>query len=92
MQRVEWNTDEGIVYKIDYYNRYGYAYCIEYLNTDGSSRMKEYYTSQHKLVASRNSSNGIVTLFEHGQVLAVYETEFDLVKEIREANNGDICI
>ncbi len=92
VQRVEWNTSAGVVYKTDYYNRYGYVYCTEYFNSDGTSRMKEYYTSQHKLVASKNSSNGVVTLFEQGHVTAMFETEAALEKKIREENDGDICV
>lgn len=92
VQRVEWNTSAGAVYKIDYYGKYGYAYCTEYLNSDGSSRMKEYYTSQHKLVAGINSSNGVVTLFEQGRVAAMYDSESALIKKISEETDGDICI
>lgn len=92
VQRVEWITNTGTVYKIDYYGKYGYAYCTEYLNSDGSSRMKEYYTSQRKLVASKNSSNGVITLFEQGHVAAMYDSESVLIKEVSEETDGDICI
>jgi len=92
VQRVEWNTSKGVVYKIDYYNRYGYAYCTEYLNTDGTSRMKEYYTSQQKLVACKNFSNGVVSLYEQDHIVAMFDTEADLEKKLREENDDNICI
>lgn len=79
VQRIEWCTEDNQIYKIDYYNRYGFAYCSEYMDEDKKVHSKVYYTSVHMEVIHINYTNNIVTLFENGNVIAIFEslTEFE---------------
>ncbi len=85
VQRVEWNTESGIPYKIDYYNRYGYAYSSVYLGAEGKIESREYYTSEHKEVININYSNGVVTVFREGQVSYIYSSIEEYEKRIMSA-------
>lgn len=90
VHRVEWNTEEGKVYKIDYYNKYGYVYCTAFINEDGQITVKSYYTAEHKEVLSLNYSNGVITLFDKGNIKRMYcsfeELKKDTLREIMDVS------
>lgn len=77
---IEWNKENGVVYKRDFYNRYGIVYCSEFLIDNGVSVSKVYYTSEHQEVININLTNGTVTLFENGIVNHVFSSIDDFEK------------
>ena len=74
VERVEWQTESGHVYKIDYYNRYGWVYASAFTNDSGDIISKAYYDSQRQELINVNFSNGTVTLFEHGKIKTIYHS------------------
>ncbi len=81
VQRIEWNTEQGSIYKIDYYCKYGFHYCSAYIRDNDFVEAKVYYTSDHKELINVNCSNGVVTLFENGQVVSLFSS----VEEFKKA-------
>lgn len=90
VSRIEWLKDNGNVYKIDYYNRYGNIYCTAFVDDKGLLYMKTYFTSENKDVININYSNGIVTTFHNGQISNMFGTieefEYYLYCEMTESN------
>ena len=94
VQRVEWQTEKGHVYKIDYYNRYGWVYCSAFTNDAGMVISKSYYNSQREELIHVNLSNGVVSLFENGKVTKLYHnvTEFEeaMIREL--VSEADVVV
>ena len=91
IERVEWLAESGNVYRIDYYNRYGYAYCRAFFNQEGDIESKAYYTSLNEEVLHINYSNGVVTLFKNGYVCEILPSleafEMKMLKEMKAESN-----
>lgn len=85
VQRVEWLSETGVVYKIDYYNRYGWVYCTAFANDEGDIISKSYYNSKRQELINVNVGNGRVLTYENGQVSKIYHTIEDFEKDMMKA-------
>lgn len=79
VERVEWLNASKEVYKIDYYGNYGYAYCKAYLD-EGKIVSKSYFSKAYEEKIQVNLSNGVVTVYDRGQVSRIYHSEEEFVE------------
>jgi hypothetical protein len=90
VQRVEWNGDNGWVYKIDYYNRYGLKYASEFLDVDRNVESKVYYSDRNEEVIVIQPQNDVVMLLENGVVKAFFNSYIQFIEFcITEIGTGD---
>ncbi len=90
VQRVEWNGDNGWVYKIDYYNRYGLKYTSEFLDVDRNVESKVYYSDRNEEVIVIQPQNDVVMLLENGVVKAFFNSYIQFIEFcITEIGTGD---
>lgn len=71
VQRVEWVEEDGSVYRVDYYNRYGDRYYIEYV-CDGAVQSREFYNHAQQLIILEQITESVITLFQDGRVSKRY--------------------
>lgn len=79
VDRVEWITDSGEIYKIDYYGDFGYPYSVAYLE-EGKVVTKSYFTPEHEEKIQINYSNGVVSLYDKGHVYRNFESEEEFIR------------
>ncbi|MCM1231931.1 MAG: accessory Sec system glycosyltransferase GtfB [Ruminococcus flavefaciens] len=90
VQRVEWHTENGWVYKIDYYNKYGLKYASEFRNLEGSVDSKVFYSDRNHEIIVEQPQNGIITLLEGGEVKTFFTSQEQFISYyMREAGLGD---
>ena len=90
VQRVEWCAENGWVYKIDFYNKYGLKYFSEFLGLNGEVESRVFYSDRNQEVIVEQPGNDVITLFEDGRVKA-YFTSYDqfLAFYLDEAGLGE---
>lgn len=71
VQRVEWYNENNIVYRIDYYNKYGDKYCAEYIY-DETIQTREFYNHAQQLVILEQVTEKVITLFCDGKIKKRY--------------------
>ncbi len=93
VQRVEWQTEDGWVYRNDSYNKYGFKYASEFLDADGNVESKVYYSDKNQEVIVRHPQNDVVMLLEHGEVKRFFNSyqEF-LTFGVKRMADGGKCI
>lgn len=72
VQRVEWNMEDGWVYKIDYYNKYALKYASAFLDREGNIESKVFYSVRNQEVIVEQPMNDVVTLLEEGKLRAFF--------------------
>ncbi|MCI8910954.1 MAG: hypothetical protein HFG09_09805 [Oscillibacter sp.] len=50
IKRVNWMGQDGLVYKIDYYDKYGQLYYTELLDTEGGVDVRTYYAEREPIL------------------------------------------
>ncbi len=83
VDRVEWLSPTEEIYKIDYYGDYGYVYCTAHLE-DGKIVTRSYFSPEHEEKILLNYSNGVVTLFDKGQVSKIFPSEEEFIRYYEE--------
>lgn len=68
VQRVEWHMDDGWVYKIDHYNKYGLKYISDFLDHDGNIESRVFYSDKNQETVVEQPVNHIISLLENGAV------------------------
>ena len=71
VQRIEWIDEDGAVYRIDYYNRFGDKYYTEFL-CEGVVQSREFYNHAQQLVLLEQMTEGVITVFQDGVVKKRY--------------------
>lgn len=84
VQRVEWHMEDGWVYKIDYYNRYGLKYASEFLDTDRNVESKVFYSDQNQEIVIEQPVNHMIFLLENGAVRRMFDSYAGLVDQYLE--------
>lgn len=74
VKSIEWLSDNGNVYRVDYYNKYGYRECVELKDSNGNSLSKSYYLPDGKEMCFLDMVNGTVLIFEQGHIRDVFES------------------
>ncbi len=68
LQRVEWQMEDGWVYKIDYYDKYGLRYASEFLGRSRETESKIYYSDSGQEVIVEQPRNDTVTLCDNSGI------------------------
>lgn len=90
VQRVEWHTENGWTYKIDYYNKYGLKYASEFLDEDGNVESKVYYSDRNQEVIVSQPQNDVITLLENGMVKDFFNSANQFLEfYMTETGTGD---
>lgn len=71
VQRIEWMDEDGSVYRIDYYNRFGDKYYTEFFCED-AVQSREFYNHAQQLVLLEQMAEGVITVFQDGIVKKRY--------------------
>lgn len=72
VQRVEWQTKDGWVYRIDCYNKYGLMYASEFVGKDREVESKVYYSDNRQEVIVEQPQNDVITLLQEGKIRAFF--------------------
>lgn len=80
VQRVEWCTENGWIYRIDHYNKYGLKYAVDFLDTNGEVESRVFYSCRNQEVIVIQPQNDTVTLLDAGR-LQRYFTSYDQFAE-----------
>lgn len=72
VQRVEWHMEDGWVYKVDFYNKYGLNYASEFRDRDGNVESKVFYSDRNQEVIVEQPQNSVLSLLENGMVEAFF--------------------
>lgn len=80
VQRVEWYMENEWIYKIDYYNKYGFKYASEFLDTEKNVESKVYYSEKNQEVLVSQPQNDVITLLENGAVKAFFNSYHQFVE------------
>lgn len=79
VQRVEWCSENGWVYRIDSYDQYGLKFASEFLDRDGNTESRVLYSDKNQEVLAEQPGNDAVSLLEYGQVQAFVSSRADFV-------------
>ncbi len=64
VQRIEWRMEDGRIYRVDFYNKYGLKYASEFRSADGAVETKVFYSDTNQEVIVEYPENDVVTLLE----------------------------
>ena len=80
VQRVEWYTEGGWSYRVDFYNKYGLKYASEFRGIGGTVELKVYYSDRNREVIVEYPENDVVTLLENGAVKAFFNSRKEFIE------------
>lgn len=80
VRRVEWHTEDNWIYRIDYYNKYGFKYASEFLDAEKKVESKVYYSESNAEVLVCQPQNNVITLLENGAVKAFFPSYYQFVE------------
>ena len=80
VQRVEWSTERGWIYKIDHFNKCGIKYASEFLDADKNVESKVYYSDKNQEGIVIQPQNGVITILENGVVKALFSSYSEFVE------------
>lgn len=79
-QRVEWSTESGWIYKVDYYNKYALKYASEFRDKDGNVESKAFYSRENREVLIEQPQNDVVYLLENGGVKRYFTSYSEFIE------------
>lgn len=71
---VEWRMEDGRIYRVDFYNKYGLKYASEFRSADGAVETKVFYSDTNQEVIVEYPENDVVTLLECGEIKAFFNS------------------
>ena len=74
VQRVEWQMEDGWIYKIDYFNKYGIKYASEFLDIGKNVESKVYYLAKGQEMIILQPHYDVVTLQENGMATFFFQS------------------
>lgn len=90
VQRVEWHMEDGRIYRVDFYNKYGLKYASEFQGIDGTVESRVFYSDRNQEVIVEYPENDVVTLLEHGAVKAFFNSKKEFIEHfISEVTVGE---
>ena len=91
--RVEWHTEDGWIYRVDRYNRYGLRYMSEFLDPNGKIDSKVYYSVENQERVAEQPKNQIISLLVEGELERCFASWAEFIEYYRrEAGLGENCI
>ncbi len=89
VQRVEWEMENGWVYKTDYYDQYARKYASEFSGVDKTTESRVFYSDQNEEILVELPQKEVVQLLEHGKQKACFHSYGQFLEcMIREAGLG----
>ena len=90
VRRVEWCMENGWIYRVDFYNKYGLKYASKFLDITGTVVSKVYYSGKNQEVIIEQPQFHTVSLHENGKMKA-YFTDYGQFIEyyMQRAGFGD---
>lgn len=80
VQHVEWRMEDGWVYRVDFYNKYGLKYASEFRDASGTVESKVFYSDRNQEVIVEYPGNDVVTLLENGVVKAFFNSHKEFME------------
>lgn len=80
VQRVEWCMENGWIYKVDFYNKYGLKYASEFRDKRGTVESKVFYSDGNQEVIIEYPGNDVVALLENGTVKAFFNSRAEFLE------------
>ena len=80
VQRIEWRMEDGRIYRVDFYNKYGLKYASEFRGADGTVETKVFYSDTNQEVIVEYPENDVVTLLENGAVKAFFNSRKEFIE------------
>lgn len=80
VQRIEWRMEDGRIYRVDFYNKYGLKYASEFRGADGTVETKVFYSDTNQEVIVEYPENDVVTLLENGAVKAFFNSHKEFIE------------
>lgn len=77
---VAWQTEDGWVYKKDYYDAYGMKYFSEFFSREGMIESRSFYSDQNKEVIVEQYQNETITLMESGKVTRIFPSYCEFIQ------------
>lgn len=81
--------ENGWIYRVDFYNKYGLKYASEFRDADGNTETKIFYSDQNQEVLVAHPGNDVVTLTEKGAVKAFFNSHEEFIEHYIEELAGD---
>lgn len=78
--RVEWQMENGWIYRVDFYNKYGLRYASEFRDSDGNVESRVFYSDDNREVIVEQPGNDVVTLLENGMVKAFFNSHQEYIE------------
>lgn len=82
--RVEWHMEDGWVYKIDHYNKYGLKYTSEFLDRDGRVESKVFYSEKNQEMVVEQPESHVISILENGAVRNVFGSYVEFIEYYRK--------
>lgn len=82
--RVEWHMEDGWVYKIDHYNKYGLKYTSEFLDRDGRVESRVFYSEKNQEMVVEQPENHVISILENGAVRNVFGSYVEFIEYYRK--------
>lgn len=93
VQRVEWRMENGWIYRVDFYDKYGTKYASEFRDVDGNVASKAFYSGKNQEVIVEQQGNDVVTLLEDGSVKALFQSHDAFLKNfMAELASKEECV
>lgn len=80
VQRVEWRMEDGRIYRVDFYNKYGLKYASEFQGIGGIVESRVFYSDRNQEVIVEYPENDVVILLEHGVVKAFFNSKKEFIE------------
>lgn len=91
VQTVEWITQNGWVYKKDFYDKFGIKYISEFFAEDGTLESRSFYSDTNKIVLTEYPQHETIALSQSGKKSRIFYSyrEFILfyLEEINEESS-----
>lgn len=80
VRRIEWRMEDGWIYRVDFYNKYGLKYASEFRCINGTVESKVFYSDTNQEVIVEYPENDVVTLLENGAVKAFFNSRKEFIE------------
>lgn len=80
VERVEWYMENGWIYRVDFYNKYGLKYASEFRDVDGNVESRVFYSDKNQEVIIEYPGNDVIALLENGMVKAFFNSRAEFIK------------
>ena len=89
---VEWSTESGWTYRVDFYDKYGLKYASEFRDADGTVESRVFYSDGNQEVIVEQPGNDTVTLVEKGMMKAFFNSREEFIEYyVEEVSHGEKC-